>query len=676
MREAHPFGDFLLLERIAVGGMAEVFKAVRKDDASKNIVALKRILPSLGSDKEFVKMFEDEADLVERLKHKNIAEILSHGHVDGAHFIEMEYISGRNLLQIQERYKRGGLPMPIPWVAFVLSKILSGLGHAHSKKDSIDDPLLVIHRDCSPQNMLVGYDGEIRLIDFGIAKAAISSIHTNEGILKGKFGYMSPEQVRGDELDARSDLFSIGTVFAELVTGEHPFKGDSDFETLENVREADVVKMSSLRGDASKLLDGIVEKALAKEKNNRYQDAESFRLDLEKLLLQASDKVDTAYVSHEVKRLFKKEHIKEMAWIHQVSHPESETDEERESRPQTAQVFVSSQTNEETAIEETNKVSGGDGIDVNPVDESDKPHNNKSSLWWWGLAFCMLALGFIGFGVMSKNRNKVVDPKNEIANGVLAIVVADGHGGNLYLNDVEQGFIEAEKTYNGLEAGTYSVRLEREGYEPFSETRTLLKDSVEIISAKFLAKPKTSIVLLEGLKEEDRIYLNDQEVSFDMAKLGLVVESKKPHEIVIRRRAKVIDRFDVELERGETLAHPIPELKKSEPLPPKQLDQEVENKEAPVFPLELNRDLYEEDEKNSGKQMGYFTAFTKPYARVFVDGVDTGKMTPITPSNRLRLAPGRHKIAFRVDDQVHDYVVVIKNGETFKFAKVLKEEQE
>ncbi|HEU5060606.1 MAG TPA: serine/threonine-protein kinase, partial [Kofleriaceae bacterium] len=228
MRQPVPFGKYLLLDRISVGGMAEVFKAKSYGvEGFEKVIAIKRILPSMGEDKDFIKMFIDEAKIAGQLSHANICQIFELGKHQGAHFIAMEYIWGKDLLQIQHRLRKGGQIMPVAMACYIVSKVCEGLDYAHRKRDAMGRHLEIVHRDCSPQNVLISYEGEVKLIDFGIARAASRSSRTNAGVLKGKFGYMSPEQVRGLPLDHRSDLFAVGTVFYESLTGERLFQGES-----------------------------------------------------------------------------------------------------------------------------------------------------------------------------------------------------------------------------------------------------------------------------------------------------------------------------------------------------------------------------------------------------------------------------------------------------------------
>ncbi|MCA1665160.1 MAG: serine/threonine protein kinase, partial [Myxococcales bacterium] len=286
MRQPIPFGKYVLLERISVGGMAEVFKAKSFGvEGFEKILAIKRILPSMAEDADFIEMFIDEAKICGQLNHANICQIFELGRVEDSHFIAMEYVWGKDVLQIQNRFRKLRQTMKAEMAAFIAAKLCEGLDYAHKKKDAAGRPLGIIHRDISPQNILISYDGELKIIDFGIAKAASRSSKTQAGVLKGKFGYMSPEQVRGLPLDRRSDVFAIGTILYELLTSDRLFMGESDFETLEKVRNVDVPPVTSINKNVPPELERILNKALARDVDERFQWANEMQEALHAFLL-------------------------------------------------------------------------------------------------------------------------------------------------------------------------------------------------------------------------------------------------------------------------------------------------------------------------------------------------------------------------------------------------------
>jgi serine/threonine protein kinase len=309
-----PFGKYLLLERVNVGGMAEVFKAKAFGvEGFERLVAVKRILPSIAEDQEFITMFIDEAKIAVQLTHANVASIFDLGRVADSYFIAMEFVRGKDLRAIFDRVRKRGETVPVPMACYVIMKVCEGLDYAHNKKDSAGRDLHLVHRDVSPQNILLSYDGEVKLIDFGIAKAANKAGKTQAGILKGKFGYMSPEQVRGLPLDRRSDIFSVGIVLYELLTGERLFVGESDFSTLEKVRNVEIMPPSTYNRKIPEELEQIVLKALAKDVEDRYQTAMDLHDDLQSFMYTSGNFFARKDLAAYQKKAFSDEIAKEEA---------------------------------------------------------------------------------------------------------------------------------------------------------------------------------------------------------------------------------------------------------------------------------------------------------------------------------------------------------------------------
>jgi len=279
------YGPYTLVERIAAGGMAEVFKAKRSGvEGFEKIVAVKRILPHLSDNKEFVDMFIDEAKVVAGLTHPNIVHIFDLGRLDDTYFIAMEYVHGRDLRSILRRARDKGLRVPLELAAFVVSRVCSALEHAHTRKDESGRPLRVVHRDVSPQNILISFEGDVKLTDFGIAKATTKAASTDRGALRGKLLYMSPEQASGQPIDRRSDIFSLGIVFYEMMTDRKPFMGTSEKGILDMVRECQVDAPTKWNPRVPEALERIAMRSLARDLDERYQDAGDMHRDLERAL--------------------------------------------------------------------------------------------------------------------------------------------------------------------------------------------------------------------------------------------------------------------------------------------------------------------------------------------------------------------------------------------------------
>jgi serine/threonine protein kinase len=284
-RAEDTYGPYRLLERVAVGGMAEVFRAKRSGvEGFEKVVAVKRILPHLSDNKEFVDMFIDEAKMVAGLTHPNIVQISDLGKIERSYYIAMEYVHGRDLRSILKRAKEKSLRVPLDISAFIVNKVCSALEYAHRKKDEQGRPMMIVHRDVSPQNILISFEGDVKLTDFGIAKAATKATTTDRGALRGKLLYMSPEQAWGKAMDRRSDIFSLGIVFYEMLTDQKPFLGTSEMSILETVRECRVPAPSTLNPRIPDKLEKVVLKALERDPELRYQDAGEMHRDLERVL--------------------------------------------------------------------------------------------------------------------------------------------------------------------------------------------------------------------------------------------------------------------------------------------------------------------------------------------------------------------------------------------------------
>ncbi|MBK8214282.1 MAG: protein kinase [Myxococcales bacterium] len=283
--EGAPFGRYRLLERLGKGGMAEVFKAKSFGvEGFEKIVVIKRILPELAESPLFVDMFIHEAKLAVRLSHANIVQVFDLGIAQtgpgdaGSYFMAMELVHGFDVATLLTRTRRLALPLPLETCVYIAGEVAKGLDHAHRRRDEDNVPLGVVHRDVSPQNVLLSYEGEVKVTDFGIAKARgalePSGIEdTRARKLQGKFAYMSPEQAAGEEVDARSDLFSLGSLLYECITGVNPFSGPTTFETLRRVQMCEYPPIELLRPDIPPELAAIVRQAMSRSRDDRYQDA-------------------------------------------------------------------------------------------------------------------------------------------------------------------------------------------------------------------------------------------------------------------------------------------------------------------------------------------------------------------------------------------------------------------
>jgi len=296
--EPAPFGKYVLVDHIATGGMAEIFKAKRFGHGGfESLLVIKRILPHIGAKPDFVEMFIDEAKISVALQHPNIVRVFDFGKISDVdehrkprdnYFIAMECVEGKDVRYVLRQLARRKRYLPDRFAAFIAFEAAKGLHYAHQKQDLEGQPYGVVHRDISPSNILVSYEGEVKVADFGIAKAESNAYETRDGMLKGKFEYMSPEQAVGGHVDGRSDVFSLGIVTYEMLTSRRLFKTDSDAETLKLIRDKDVAPPSMVKPDVPEALEAIVLKALARDRDQRYGSAQEMADDLRQYLFPAS----------------------------------------------------------------------------------------------------------------------------------------------------------------------------------------------------------------------------------------------------------------------------------------------------------------------------------------------------------------------------------------------------
>ncbi len=298
-------GKYTLLRKLRSSGMAEVWLARQHgtEGFAKDVV-IKRILPHLAEDEKLVTMFLDEGRIAANLNHPNVVQIFDLGNDGSIYYIAMEYIQGHDLEQIQEQLKRRGVAFPVEYAVRIIADTCLGLAYAHDYVTSDGTPLNVVHRDVSPQNILVSETGVVKLIDFGIAKARTSSTRTQVGHTKGKICYMSPEQMMAKELDRRSDIFSAGVVLYEALCGVKPFDGDNLLACFHKLMKEGIVYPRQIRPDIHPYLEQIIMKSLSKERDNRYPTATAFRSDLEQYLRLEGISVGPEHLSDFLRWLF------------------------------------------------------------------------------------------------------------------------------------------------------------------------------------------------------------------------------------------------------------------------------------------------------------------------------------------------------------------------------------
>ncbi len=330
-------GRYLLLERLATGGMAEVYRAKASGAGGfEKQLAVKRILPNYSANDEFQRMFEYEARLSSMLSHANIVQVYDFVKSDDTFVLAMEYVDGKNLRQFVNKAKKLNTIVPMEFAIYVINEVCKGLEYAHTKRDLVNGkPLNIVHRDMSPQNIMLSYEGAVKIVDFGIAKAKDKVDETRSGVIKGKFGYMSPEQANGESVDHRTDIFSTGIILFEMLTHKRLFVADNDMATLKMIQECAIPLPSRVNPKIPPELEKIILKALTKDLTLRYQSAGQFHRNLQEYM----NKFYPSYTQREVNDLLQgvfREEIfaekKRMEEAYRQSIPYSQGTSEKGSR--------------------------------------------------------------------------------------------------------------------------------------------------------------------------------------------------------------------------------------------------------------------------------------------------------------------------------------------------------
>lgn len=342
------FGRYTLLSPISTGGMGEIFLGrIEGAHGFDKLCVIKKILPHLAEDADFVERFVDEARILVKLSHGNIAQVLDMGVHEGAPYIALEFVDGKDLRRVLARMRDRKLHIPISFILTVMTRVLDALAYAHRKRGEDDRELNLVHRDISPQNVLISYEGEVKIIDFGLAKSTLSSSKTNPSIILGKFMYMSPEQARHQTVDRRSDLYAVGLCIYELVTGHNPFEAVPPGELMVKVANPEIPPLHQTEPLTPMALSEAVMRALEPDPARRFQTAEEFRGRLQAVLLSIDPSAGAETTSRFMRECFGVEYHAERRMLAslkaQARQPEAEPEPPAEEAP-TAQMPVTRST--------------------------------------------------------------------------------------------------------------------------------------------------------------------------------------------------------------------------------------------------------------------------------------------------------------------------------------------
>jgi len=527
------YGNYVLLEKVATGGMAELFKAKRRGvQGFQKIVAIKRILPHLVENEDFVTMFIDEAKLAAQLNHPNIAQIYDLGKIEDTFYIAMEYVEGHDLRKVLKKCKEKGCFIPEPIVLFVASKVLSALDYAHRKKGLDNKDLHIVHRDISPQNIILSVEGDVKLVDFGIAKAATKASQTQAGALKGKLLYMSPEQAWGEKLDKRSDLFSLGSVMYEALTGKKCFLADSEISILEKVRNVVYTPIRQINPHVSEKTARIIEKALTKDPDKRYQSAKEMEQDILDILNSLPYTVNERTVAEFINALYKDD----MAKIKELSEklvvdPEKKAEsvpvetvkEEAEEIAPEEDFSISEEDMESEDFEEIPDRRANTGTVVVPNPEDLKKYeeeelekiekegkSNKKALAIGAVA-ALLVVGAIGYFLSSNKKTEQPSEQPKIAQKI----------------EETQPAVDENAQQSGEESNTDQTQPENVENQATEETPTNEAVLSEIEKKKQQIVEELTKKKIEEQKKKIAAQLAAQQKVIEEQKKKLLEEKKK-----------------------------------------------------------------------------------------------------------------------------------------------------
>jgi len=492
--------------------MAKVYIAIQRAVAGfEKLVVIKRILPELSRDPGFVEMLLTEARTAATLNHPNVVQTFDVGEVDGTYYIAMEHINGEDIRSIVRAMKRRQVAeFPLEHTLQIIMGMCAGLAYAHGQRDLEGRPMEIVHRDISPQNILVTFTGDVKIVDFGIAKTSEAAMgeETKAGQLKGKVPYMSPEQARGESIDGRSDVFSVGIMLFELTTGRRLFKAKSEYETLKLICERDYPLPSQIRPGYPPGLEAIVMKALEKDASERYQDASEMQADLEGFIRQERIAASAVSLGGWMKMLFEDKIAEREATLQDVK--------------QLADVIASQRSHELDALTSTglhgNTTTGGlgisrTGVTAYPDGPSDK--GNKGMIA--AIAVAAVALGGVGiFMTMSREVAAPPEPRAEPV-PTAAPVEAKKRGKLVVKTDPPGAYVRIAGELQGDKTPTtidklpldmdIEVKVSLEGYEAHTEKIRLTESSLEKELSKTLVRGSVSLVL--DIKPEGALIVVD-----------------------------------------------------------------------------------------------------------------------------------------------------------------------
>jgi serine/threonine-protein kinase len=462
------FGKYTLIRKLATGGMAELFLAIQKSMAGfEKLLVIKRILPAMNRDRAFIDMLLHEARIAATLSHPNVVQVFDVGEVDGAYFIAMEHVHGEDLRSIvKQMKKRDVIEFPLEHALSIVLGMCAGLAYSHERRDLDGTPLNIVHRDVSPQNVVVTFTGDVKVVDFGIAKSdAVLEERSKNGHLKGKVPYMSPEQARGETIDWRSDVFATGVILFELTTGKRLFKGTSEYDTLKLICDREYPLPSQARLGYPRELEVIVMRALAKDRAQRWQSAREMQGAIEEFVRKERRAVSTIALSKFMQGLFEDKLASQKQALLQGK--------------QLADVIALEQSSDSiSSIDTRTPISSTDGATRSVTVESVPPARGRGA-WVAAIAAAAVLTAAAGVALWARHGPATLAeatpvPEAPEMRGVIAIA-SDPPGATIVVN----GEVRPETTpatLGRLPIGApYVLRVTKDGFEPATQTVFLTK---------------------------------------------------------------------------------------------------------------------------------------------------------------------------------------------------------
>jgi len=533
------FGKYTLLRRLASGGMAEIFLALQRSAGGfEKLIVIKRILPSMNQDKAFIEMLLHEARVAASMSHPNIVQTFDVGQVDGTYFIAMEHIHGEDIRTIVRAMRKKNLSeFPLEHAIAITTGMCAGLAYAHERRDLDGRLLNIVHRDISPQNIVVTFSGDVKIVDFGVAKSSSQSGEdTKDGQLKGKVPYMSPEQAAGANIDWRSDIFAVGVLLFELATGKRLFKGASEFETLKLICDKDYPRPSDVKPGFPPALDRIIMKALEKDREKRYQSAREMQSDLESFVREERIPVSQISLTQWMQSLFEDKLAQQRDALQDVK--------------QLADIIAMQQGASFEGVTNAGTMSATGGA---------KPAPKRSSAGLWIALVAVTGAAVGGFFYMSKQASDretaallsrpSAEAKAPEIKGTLDLKCGGAEGCSIWISgDLRKEVTPAVIT--GLPLDTdIQVKLTQEGFEAFRETVKFTDAArTRTIAAAMKAGSVTVVLKIIPLAT---MWLDDKPVKGNPTKLeGLSADEE--HKLVLQANGHIPKTIKFTAKQGET----------------------------------------------------------------------------------------------------------------------------